>query len=247
MKNLFWVVLVLSSCIFSDSFAEEVKPPTWENNAETSLLRTSGNTDVTTLGLGISSVYRPDPWAVKAKANYLTSSTTGTKTAENYDALFRGERKIVEDLSGFLDGTYLKNEFTGFKDRMGADAGVNYVFLASDAHTLSTDFSLGVLKENLITGVGGASLGSRTFATGKVGLEYKWKISPSAELTDTLSLLDNFSASSDWRLSNTMALTTMVSQLLSLKVSFRVDHLNVPITGKKPTDTSTNITLVAKF
>lgn len=245
MKKLFLVALAYSVV----SFAEEAaKPaPLWDSNAEASVLKTSGNTDVTTIGLNAASTYSPDPWALKGKAGFLTSSTSGTKTAESYEAALRGERKISEPLSVFLSGNYLKNEFTGFADRLGAEAGLSYLLLSREEHSLSSELGVGLLKENLVTGLGGASLGSRSFANARLGAEYKWKFSPTAEFTNTISLLENLSTTADWRLSNTAAVTAIMTELLSLKVSFRVDHLNQPVTGKKSTDTATTVALVAKF
>lgn len=243
-----WTTIFLVGIFSWSALADEApKLPEWENNAEASLLLTSGNTEVTTLGLGLGSIYRPDPWTVKGKGAYVTSKTVGVKTAESLEFGLRGERKITEALSGYLSSSFFKNEFAGFESRWGLEAGISYLLLSEEAHTLTTDLGFGFLKENLISGPMGASLGDRSFATGRLGVEYKWKISPSAELSDSLSLLENFSETSDWRLSNQIALTTIMTDMLSLKVGFKVDYLNTPVSGKKSTDTATTVALVAKF
>lgn len=253
MNNYFMIALACFYACSTALCAEEISqetpkpPPLWESTAETSVLATSGNTDVATIGLAATSAYRPDPWSIKGKAAYLTSRSSGTKTAESYDAALRGERKISQDLNLFLSAAYLKNEFTGFKDRIGSEAGLGYLIYADNWHSISSEVGAGVIRENLISGVGGTALGSRTFINGRAAAEYKWKISETAEFSDTVTFLENLATTQDWRLSNLAAITAMMTQTVSLKVSFRVDHLNQPVTGKKATDTTTAIALIAKF
>jgi putative salt-induced outer membrane protein len=253
MKHYLMIVLAWSSFCSVSLHAAEISqdttqpPPLWESTAETSVLVTSGNTDVATIGLAAASAYRPDPWSIKGNAAYLTSRSSGAKTAESYDAALRGERKISQDLSLFLSAAYLKNEFTGFKDRIGSEVGLGYLIYADNWHSISSEIGAGVIRENLISGVSGTALGSRTFINGRAAAEYKWKISETAEFSDTVTLLENLATTQDWRLSNLAAVTAMMTQTVSLKVSFRVDHLNQPVTGKKATDTTTAIALIAKF
>jgi putative salt-induced outer membrane protein len=241
------LLLVVSVALQAEAPENTPAAPLWENSAEASVLLTSGNTDVTTIGLGAASTYRPAPWAIKGKAALLTSSNAGIKTAESYEAALRGERNLTNVVSLYLAGSYLKNEFTGFQDRLGGDVGVNFVLLGQGEHSLSSEASLGLLKENLVSGVGGASLGSRSFVNGRLGVEYKWKFSPTADFSNALAFLENFANTSDWRLSNTAAVTAILTDIFSLKVGFRVDYLNQPVTGKKSTDTTTTAALVAKF
>ncbi len=234
-------ILFLSFFCAASMAADVARLPEWERNAELAMLLTSGNSSVSTIGLGLGATYRPDPWTVKGKANYLSSTASGTKSAELFSGELRGERKITDSLSGFLAGSYLKNRFAGFDDRFGAEAGVSYWLLQEEAHTLSSELGLGYLKENR------TDLVNQSFLTGRAGLEYKWKLSSSAEFSNLLSFLENLKTTSDWRLSNTASITAVLTEILSLKASFRLDHLNVPVTGKKSIDTTTTVALVAKF
>lgn len=236
-------VIFLAVLVSARLFAEEAaKPlPEWERAAELSLLLTSGNTKVTTVGLSAAATYRPAPWTFKGKTGFITSSNSGTKTAESFDADLRGERSFSESLSGFTALNYLKNTFAGFNNRYGAEAGVAYAIFADGDHSLGSELGFGVINENRTDSV------SQTFGSARAGLAYKWKLSETAELANVFSFLDNLSATSDWRLSNVTSVTAVLTDLLSLKVSFKVDHLNVPVTGKLATDTTTTVALLAKF
>jgi len=235
-------LITLFLCLPAMAETEVPTPkPEWEGSAEASLLLTSGNTDITTGGLGLSSTYRPDPWTVGAKLNYLSSKDSGTLKAESFSTDVRGERKLTDPLAVFVLFTYLKNRFTGFDDRYGAEAGLSYQLLQQAEHTLSTEAGFGILKENRTDASGDS------FATGRLAVDYKWKFSPTADFTTQVAYLDNLKTMKDWRLSNTNSVTAILTNLFSLRVSFKVDYINVPVTGKKKTDTTTTVALVAKF
>jgi len=233
-------MIVLLSCFaFGVARAEEKKE--WEHSAELSLLLTSGNTEISTFGVGGASAYKPDPWAVKAKANYLRSSDSGLKKAESFEAELRGERKLSEPLSIFVLANYLKNQFSGFNDRFGAETGANYLLLKQEAHELSTELGVGVIKENRTDNT------IQNFVTGRIGARYAWRFSENGEFSTQTSFIENFQTTRDWRIRNVNSVTAILTSVLSLKASFAVEHLNTPVMGKKKTDTTTTIALVAKF
>lgn len=245
MRNRILLAFLFCTAVYA---ADEKPAPLWENSGEASILLTSGNSELTTIGLGAASTYRPDPWAAKGKFNFLTSRSSGIQTAESYELSLRGERKVAQDLSLFLAVLYYKNLFAGFERRLGSELGANYRILEADGHLLSAELAFGIINERLrFSTAAGTGSDERTFGDGRLGLEYKWKISESAEFSNVLSLLNNFSLADDFRLSDTAALTTVMTEILSLKVSFKVDYLNRPVLGKKSTDTTTSVAFIAKF
>ncbi len=244
MKKLLISFFTLALVNFSQ--AEEATTATakaaeWDSNAELSLLLTSGNTDVRTLGLGVGTIYKPLPWVISAKGAIVNSSSGGTTVADAYTADARGERKLTDDLGIYLNANFLKNVFAGFNERYSGEAGLTYALLNSGAHTLSTEAGFGLINENR------TDLTKQTFVSARIGAEYKWKFSETADFTNTLSLLDNLKTTSDWRIVNTSSVTAVLTSILSLKASLKIEHLNLPVTGKKKTDTTTSIALVAKF
>jgi len=245
MKNLYLAIFTLAfvSLAQADEAASTAtaKASEWDSNAELSLLLTSGNTDIRTFGLGLGTIYKPLPWVVSGKAGYLNSSNAGTTTAEAYTIDGRGERKLTDDLGLYVNLGFLKNVFAGFNERYSGELGLSYSLLKAGAHTLSTEAGLGVINESR------TDLTKQTFMSARVGAEYKWKFSENADFTNTLSILDNLETTSDWRLVNTSSITAVLTSILSLKASFKVEYLNLPVTGKKKTDTTTSIALVAKF
>lgn len=234
------IVATLFATVSALTFAEAPTSP-WNNSAEATLLQTGGNTDVFTAGLNLESVYQPEPWRYLAKGGFLLNRDSGSTKAEKYTAQLRGERKIVDNLSGFIDGSFLRNTFGGFNHRYGLDAGVKYALLGGPEHLLGVELGFGGIFENRTDGTG------KNFAALSPALEYRWKISPTAEISNVVKTIYDVSQSANWRLNDTLAVTTALTSILSARVSFSVDYVNLPVSGKKKTDTATSFALVAKF
>jgi putative salt-induced outer membrane protein len=227
--------------LFAAPETESTAKPAWNHSAEASLLLTSGNTAVTTLGLGATSEFNAAPWSAKGSGSYLQSSSAGVSVAELFTVDLRGDRAVVESLSSFVQLGILRNVFTGFNSRVSADAGFAYALLSRTEHTLSIEAGLGAITESR------TDTGTNTFGTARFSGAYKWKISPTADFESKLSLLDNLANISDLRLSSLNSLSLVMTSVLSTKFSFRLDYLNTPVAGKRALDTATTVALVAKF
>jgi hypothetical protein len=92
---------------------------------------------------------------------------------------------------------------------------------------------------------GERALGSRTALFGEYG--YRWKLSPTAELTEDARVIGTFEQADDWRVDQTLAIVARLTTLFSLKASNTVRYANNPVVGFQNTDTNTAIALVAKF
>lgn len=213
-------------------------PPLWDLKSEATFLWTTGNTSVTTLGLGLETNYRPDPWAYRLRGAFLTSTNTGTQSAERLDVVGRAERSLTPSIGVYLQSAYFKNRFAGFNDRMGVEVGGLFGLLPPGKQSLGAEVGVGFIRENRTT------LPSQDFASGRVGLKYECDLKEDLKFTAGLSFLSNFMNLADWRLNNTEALTMEINKVFALRVAFGLDFLNVPVAAQK-LDTSTTVSLVA--
>ncbi len=108
-------------------------------------------------------------------------------------------------------------------------------------HKLVVDAGLGYANEQRVLG---NNLSTATVGAG--GL-YTVKIAATSELTEDGHAIFLLSEGSDWRYTNTIALTAKVSTMFSLKASNAIRYLHAPTIGFKNTDAVTSIALVAKF
>lgn len=218
--------------------ADEAKP--FEGTAEVSSLVTNGNTKNQTSGLAFDITYRPDSWLVNAKSKYLTTISQDVQTQETFEASLRGARKLTDALDVFVEESYLKNRFAGTENRYISSGGAGYDWLRGDEQTLRTEAGLGYTHEQRTT----EELG---FMSGIAGLLYKYKITPTADISHETKYQPNFQKTEDWRLTTETSLSAAISSLLSSKIAWKYEHVNLPPVGKVKGDTTTTISLLAKF
>ncbi|MGH9367186.1 MAG: DUF481 domain-containing protein [Thermoanaerobaculia bacterium] len=216
-------------------------PPLWSGNAQFSYAGTSGNTDTSSLGGGLELNYKPLPWALTFNAAYLRGSTEGALTAESFAAGLRATRDLTPRLDVFAEGLYYRNTFAGLDSRVGANGGVGYKIVNEKPLLLRVETGFGYAHEDRVLG------GNLDYATLRAGLQFGWKFSKSAELTEEFYWTDNLSDTNDWYLRSTTALAADLTSVFALKASYTYLYDNVPTPGFEKRDTITSVALVAKF
>lgn len=223
--------------------AEDPKgpPPLWSGKAEASYVATSGNSDTKTLGAAAEVEYQPGTWSAKARTELLRSEANGTVNARSFSSLLRGARKLTPRLEAYGQGNYLENTFAGIDHRLAGEAGLAYLVIPPGPHSLKAEGGLGYTRESRV------AAGTRSFATAREGINYKWKFSKTGEFEEDAAVTEDLADSKDWRFSNAASLSAGLTTLFSLKLSHKIERLNLPAPGKKKTDTITSAALVAKF
>jgi len=216
-------------------------PPAREGSAEFAFIGTTGNAENKTINLGGEFIVRPDQWVVRNKVGFVRNMADGAASAESLQYLFRGDRALSPRTSAFGEYSYFRDEFSGVSNRNSLVAGVSQKLVNHAPHALSVDAGLGYLNEQRTTDPD-VSSGTYSF-----GAAYRWKLSPTAELSEDARFTGLFSQASDWRMDETLAITARLTGLFSLKASNTVRYANAPVSGFKTTDTITAIALVAKF
>ncbi|MGE5276532.1 MAG: YdiY family protein [Acidobacteriota bacterium] len=221
--------------------APEGPPPLWTGKAELSYVATSGNTDTSSLGAGFELNYKPAPWTFTLTGAYLRASSGGDLTAETLAGSLRGARGLTPRLDVFAAALYYRNRFAGVDSRYGGEAGAGYKIIDEKTLRLRAETAVGYTREDRI------DFEAINYATARAGLDFGWKFSKSAELTELVSWTDNLKTTSDWFLSSTTALTANLTSVFALKASYTYLYDNVPVDDFAKRDTITSVALVAKF
>lgn len=220
---------------------EDPPPPLWERSADLSFVSTGGNTATQTLGVGGAITWRPGRWRTDARTSFVRSETDEVLTAESLTADLRQSRAITPSLEVFGRGTYLSNEFAGIDRRVTADGGLGWNVSNAGPHRLRVDAGLGYARE---TRLDSPTLSS---ALALFGGAYQWQISAATALTDEARLSATLDDLEDWRLGNTLALTTTLTRVLSIRLAHELRVVNRPVPGFERRDTVIAVALVAKL
>lgn len=216
-------------------------PPLWSGSAELSFLSTSGNTSTSSLGAGLEVDYKPAPWTVIFKANYLRAESDNVTTAEQFGGSIKGIRDLTPRVDVFARGSYLRNRFAGIDSLIAGEAGGGYKILLGPVHTLRGELGFGYAHEDQVVG------DNRSYASARAGLDYKWQFSKTAAFTNELAYNYDLSDSSNWIVLEKAAVTAALTAIFSLKASYTLLYNNEPVPTFSKTDTTTAVALVAKF
>lgn len=236
-----FVVVGIALAASSAAFAEDAPPKPWTGSAELSYVATGGNTDTSSIGFGGELHYKPGIWTFDFKASYVEAETDGVKTAEKVAALVGASRPISERLDYYARVAYLSDEFAGIDANYSGDTGVAWKALLGPRHVLDLGGGVGYTSETRLIG------DDAEFATGTAFAKYKYVFSKNAEFTDNATYIHDFEDSDNWRFLNSAAISAAINSVFSLKAYYNVVHLNKPVAGFEETDTTTGVSLVAKF
>ncbi|MFA6956446.1 MAG: DUF481 domain-containing protein [Thermoanaerobaculia bacterium] len=233
------MVVVLAACV--PAIAQDAPKSPWTGSAELSYVATSGNTDTSSLGLGGELHYKPGVWTYDFKVSYVEAETDGVKSAEKLGALFGASRPISERLDYYARIVYLSDEFSGIDSNISGDTGVAWKALTGEKHVLDLGAGVGYTSESRTIGE------DSDFATGTLFAKYKYVFSKTAEFTDNVNYIHDLENSDNWRFLNSAAVTAAINSTFSLKAYYNTVHLNEPVAGFEKTDSTTGVSLVARF
>lgn len=216
-------------------------PPPWSGSAEFSYLSTSGNSHTSSLGGGLELFYKPLPWTFGLDAHYLRASSNDVLTAEQFKGALKGSRDLTAHVDVYARGSYLRDTFAGLDSLVSADGGVGYKLFEGPSQFLRAEAGVGYSWESQSIGL------DRHYATARTGLGYKWVFSKTAQFTNDLGLLLDLSDTNNWIVNDTAAVTASLTSVFAIKASWTILYRKQPVAGFRKTDTSTAVSLVAKF
>ncbi|MFN2239473.1 MAG: YdiY family protein, partial [Thermoanaerobaculia bacterium] len=240
-QDAFLAVMLLVFALSLPARAQEEPPPLWSGSGELSFVAISGNTDMSSLGLGAELFWKPLPWEAEFKAAFVTTKTEGEQTAEALNAILGIAREINPRTAGYGRANWMVNTFAGIDSRAFLEGGLAFKVIEEDRQELRLEGGVGYTLENRVSGE------DLDFATGRGGLVYRWKFSENAELVEDLSLMLNLEDADDFRIGNLVSISSRLTDLLSLKLSHALNFYNEPVEGFGDTDQIVSAAIVAKW
>ncbi len=215
----------------------------WSGGAEANANISQGNTDVQSYGASLNVDYKPKPWTVGAKVGYMRTEADDAERARAINGLVRTGANITNNVDFFALGTYQQNRFRGIQHQWMAMPGVGIYAINSDAVSIRVQGGIGYMNEQY-----SVFRADRNFSVGSAGVGLKFVISEFADFTTDAQWITPLSDSDDWRVMNIAAVTTRMTEMLSLKLSHNLQYRAIPVnSGFRPTDQMMTASIVAKF
>lgn len=220
---------------------EEAPPPRWDASSELSFVSTGGNADVQTLGVGLKFVHRAGSWETAGNSSFVRSIAEGLENARSFTASIRQAATLNSRLDLFGRTSYSRDLFAGVEHRGTADAGLGVRVIRSGPHRLKTDIGLGYLREERLVG---PSLSSAIINSVQ---NWNWQAGESFSIGNEASWTMPLEDTQAWRVNNQFSITTTLTDMFAVKVSYSTNFLNTPVPGFGRVDTIASAALVTRF
>ena len=217
--------------------AEEYEKP-WSNVADLSLVAAGGNAEVLTWALSDKFTYGWTNQEITLRVSALKTRTTVRNlsnvsgsvqvdkatetTAEEYFAAGHFRQRIVNGLYAYTIGSWYRNELAGIRNRAGVSLGVGYLIFETDRHFLTAELGGDWTNEEQLQL-------TRDWFGAQAILDYAFTFTETTTFDWDLAVLPNLEDTEDLRVNTVLALTSAISSVFALKVSYTVLFDNQPV------------------
>ena len=218
--------------------AAEPPPKPWSGTAGLGVLATSGNSETTNAILDLGLNYDHDRWHHSGQLAAAGADSEGETTAERYRAGYKAKFDLSEYnyLFGLIN--YEKDKFSGYDQQTTEAIGYGRRIINQDNQVLNLEAGAGFKQNDLRDGT------SEDSAIVRVGGDYLWKFSETAQFTQVLAVERG---SENTYLESISAIKATLVNELGLVFSYTIkNNSEVPV-GSEKTDTFTAISLEYGF
>jgi len=233
--------LFIMAAVQISEAAEETKPKEekrFSNEANFALVNTTGNSEALTVAGKNEMKYKfTDKWSGSWVVGALYGKSDGDKNAERYFTDLRADYSINERWYAYGLGTWFRDKFAGFDQRLSIGPGVGYKFLIGPKHFLLAETGLNYAYEDYTD----SDENNADFLEGRLFGKYEWAFTEKTKFSQALEYLQSFKDSSMRKLNSETALVTAITDILALKISYSIYYNNDP----RPSDLDDTDTILA--
>lgn len=209
----------------------------WSGKGELGAFRSTGNSSNTGVTAGLELGRQEIGWEQRFRflADYQRSN--GVTTREQFLAAYQADVDLNDRLFAYALGQWERDRFQGFSHRVSASSGLGYRVL-TDNPRLTVQAGPAYRVTRSTTGEVSRNL------AGLAALDFDWQIAESLKFTQDASA---FIQSGNSTYTSTTGLQASLSDNLSARISYAVEHDTSPPLGAVQTDTLSRITLIYDF
>ncbi len=210
----------------------------------------SGNAQSETGSLKIRYAFIFKKLFVETKAYYIfndiTDINTGetNRTDEKYSLAVKTNYKIGKKSGVFTNLSWYKNKPAGINQNLSIAGGYSKILVDSDRKKGKLGIGIEGYKEEKII-ENNIKTNSSLAAYFEFGYELKFNHSNKLKFENESRM--NLSDSQDYRLENNLTYSSAINKRIAIEFNYIHQYKNLPVPGKKKTDTTTMINVVFRF
>lgn len=239
MRTLLLIPALLLPVLASAEESSEKPVPEWKGSAELGSIRTTGNTDTSSLNARFNVLRKGKVWDSGLRLEALTSKEDGETSKEKYTSALQLDRNFTDHHYLALLGEYEDDRFSGYEYQSLISAG--YGYRAINEKLMHLDFEAGPgYRYDKLNDTG--DIEEETIL--RLAMKYFWVIREGVEFIELLSV-DTGSDNTIWK--SETGLKSQINGSLATKLTYKVKHTADVPEDSEHTDTEFGVTLVYSF
>ncbi len=210
----------------------------WSGRGELGAFNSTGNASNTGVTASLGLTREGIDWRHKLRGRADYQRNNGVTTREQFLAAYEPNYKINDRLFAYALAQYERDRFQGFSGRYSVSGGLGYQIIDTDSITLSAQAGPAWRRTELLDGSSTSNL------AGLASADFDWQIAESIAFTQDTSA---FVQSGSSTFISDSGLQAAISDDISVRLSYTVEHDTDPPTGAVKTDTLSRITLIYDF
>jgi putative salt-induced outer membrane protein len=231
-RTAFAVALCIGSTLLPPvASAQDENRPT-KLTADFGLVKTDGNSEVTTLSGTDKLEHSSGRWLFTQDAVAVWGVTDGVESAARYGAGLRADYKLNDRLATYGLATWKRNTFAGIARQFDENVGLAWKAINVKPQSLDVELGAGRVQRQPTIGEDDA------FTSARTGLAYVYEFSEKSKFTTdayySLNLEDTEDSDGEAR----FGLSAPIGRSFALKLGYDLLYRNKPLPGLEKTDTT---------
>ena len=231
-RGFLWLTLVTLALPAPIALAQEPPPKPVKVTADAAYVNTAGNSEVQTLTGNEKIEYKTGKWLWTQDAAAVWGKDDGVENAGRYYAGLRADYALATRLSVYGLATWRRNTFAAISRQFDEGVGLAYHALIPNPHQLDVEVGAGLSQRRNTLDE------SDEFATGRLGLLYRYYFREKTYFEANGIYLANFEEADDYEYDVKSALVAPLSGILALKLGYNYHYRNAPPAGVKTWDST---------
>jgi putative salt-induced outer membrane protein len=241
MQKKFVIALILTLGMHAAQAQEASKEAPFKGEAEAGAVVVSGNTKSESYATKGKATYVQDMNVYTLSGRYIETKANGIQSAKSWELGARYERSLSDYFGVFIGHKAQGDSFAGFIQRDSSDVGGKYFFIKDDDRSWSGELGYRYSKTYDV------NHNSTHDQLGRLYSEYNQTVNPTLSFKYWAEYLPNFTETDGYQANTEASFNVMLTQVFSLKMAYLLQYQNQPAAGAEYTDTTSTMTLVAKF
>jgi len=210
----------------------------WSGSGELGAFNSTGNAENTGVTAALGLTREGINWRHKLRARADYQRNNGIATSEQFLAGYEANLLINDRLYAFAATLFERDRFQGFSGRYSASGGLGYQVIDSETMSLSAQAGPAYRRTEFADGTSSSDI------AGNASLDFDWQIAENLALTQDAS---TFVQSGSSTFISATGMQAGISNDVSVRLSYTVEHDTNPPIGAVTTDTLSRITVIYDF